>query len=74
MYLDTESYAEYITAYKTFMFEVARVLVRELGSSVSDDQIQTQLEQAFEFERKIATVSIYRLKRGLSNYLLDNDA
>ena len=60
MYLDTESYAEYITAYKTFMFEVARVLVRELGTSVTDDQIITQVDQAFEFERKIATVSLPR--------------
>ena len=57
MYLDTESYAEYITAYKTFMFELAKVLVRELGTSVSDDQIHTQLEQAFDFERRLATVS-----------------
>ena len=57
MYLDTESYAEYITAYKTFMFEVALVLVRELGSSVTDDQIHSQVEQAFAFETKIAKVS-----------------
>jgi len=56
MYLDTESYAEYITAYKTFMFEVALVLVRELGSSVTDDQIHSQVEQAFAFETKIAKI------------------
>ena len=57
MYLDPESYSDYITAYKTFMFEVARVVVRELGSSVTDDQIHSQVEQVFAFETKIAMVS-----------------
>ena len=62
MYLDTESYAEYITAYKTFMSEVARVVVRELGSSVTDDQIHSQVEQVFAFETKIAMVSQFCFK------------
>ena len=58
MYLDTESYAAYITAYKTFMFDVAKVVARELGSpaSVTDDSIMADVEKAFEFERSIAMV------------------
>lgn len=58
MYLDPESYSDYITAYKTFMFDVAKVVARELGSpaSVTDDSIMADVEKAFEFERSIAMV------------------
>ena len=57
MYLDPESYADYITAYKTFMFDVAKVVARELGSSsVTDESINADVENAFEFEKSIAMV------------------
>ena len=56
MYLDLLSYAEYITAYKTFMFDVAKIVAGELGSSVSDEDIMTDVEKAFEFERSMALV------------------
>ena len=32
MYLDTESYADYITAYKTFMLDTATVMARFVKS------------------------------------------
>ena len=58
MYLDPESYADYISAYKTFMFDVAKVVARELGSwYVTDDTINADVENAFEFEKSIAMVS-----------------
>ena len=56
MYLDLLSYAEYITAYKTFMFDVAEIVAGELQSSVSDEDIMTDVEKAFEFERSMALV------------------
>ena len=59
MYLDPESYVDYITAYKTFMFDVAKVVARELGSStITDESINADVESAFEFERSIAMVCI----------------
>ena len=39
MYLDLDSYADYIAAYKTFMVDTAKVVVRELGSTVTDEQL-----------------------------------
>ena len=39
MYLDLDSYADYIAAYKTYMVDTARVMVRELGTGVSDEQL-----------------------------------
>lgn len=56
MYLDLESYASYITAYKTFMVDLARVIVRELGTGVTEDMLLESAEQIFEFEREIAQV------------------
>ena len=57
MYLDLESYADYITAYKTFMFDVAKIVAGALESSVSDEEIMADVEKAFEFETSIALVS-----------------
>jgi hypothetical protein len=39
MYLDLESYADYIAAYKTLMVDSARVMVRELGTSVTEEKL-----------------------------------
>ena len=39
MYLDLDSYADYIAACKTFMVDTAKVVVRELGSTVTDEQL-----------------------------------
>ena len=39
MYLDLDSYADYIAAYKTYMVDTARVMVRELGTAVPDEQL-----------------------------------
>ena len=41
MYLDLDSYADYIAAYKTYMVDTARVMVRELGTAVPDEQLAT---------------------------------
>jgi len=54
MYLDLESYAEYITAYKTFMVDTARVLVRELGTSVTEEQLVAAADKVFDFETRVA--------------------
>eukprot|EP00092_Neocalanus_flemingeri_P034170 GFUD01037162.1.p1 GENE.GFUD01037162.1~~GFUD01037162.1.p1 ORF type:complete len:770 (-),score=219.06 GFUD01037162.1:48-2252(-) len=56
MYLDVDSYAEYIAAYKTFMVDTGSVLVRELGSGVSDETLMAKADEVFEFERQIAMV------------------
>lgn len=75
MYLDLDSYADYITAYKTFMFDVAKIVAGALESSVSDEEIMADVEKAFEFETSIALVSkslkssvLYEL------YFLDHDS
>ena len=39
MYLDLDSYADYIAAYKTYMVDTARVMVRELATAVPDEQL-----------------------------------
>ena len=39
MYLDLDSYADYIAAYKTYMVDTARVMVRELGTAIPDEQL-----------------------------------
>lgn len=56
MYLDTESYADYITAYKTFMVESAKVFVKEMSSGVSEETLMAKADEVFEFERQIAMV------------------
>jgi len=56
MYLDLDSYADYIAAYKTFMVETARVMVRELGTSVTEDQLILTADKIFDFEREVALV------------------
>ena len=56
MYLDLESYADYITAYKTFMFDVAKIVATNLASAVTDEDIMKDVESAFEFERSIALI------------------
>ena len=57
MYLDLDSYASYISAYKTFMVELAKVIVRELGTGVTEETLVAKAEEIFEFERQIAQVS-----------------
>ena len=39
MYLDLDSYADYIAAYKTYMVDTARVMSRELDTHVPDEQL-----------------------------------
>jgi len=56
MYLDPESYADYITAYKTFMYDVAKVVSLHLQSGVTDDDIGSSVEAAFEFEKSLALI------------------
>jgi len=56
MYLDLDSYADYITAYKTFMVASASVIARELGSQVSNLDLIQKAEEVFEFERQLALV------------------
>jgi len=56
MYLDVESYADYIAAYKNFMVSAAAVFARELGSSVTAEQLQASADEVFEFERQIAMI------------------
>lgn len=56
MYMDLDSYADYIAAYKTFMVETAKVLVREMGTAVSEETLMAKADEVFEFERQIALV------------------
>merc|ERR1712241_1508847 len=57
-YLDTESYADYITAYKTFMHETAVVMARELGETVNEDELSAAVENVFQFEAALAVFSV----------------
>jgi len=54
MYLDQESYADYIAAYKAFMFGTAKVMARELGSGVEDSFLLESVDSVFELEAGIA--------------------
>lgn len=56
MYLDEDSYSDYIAAYKTFIVNSARVLVRELGTAVTGDTLIQKANEIFEFEKQIAMV------------------
>jgi len=56
MYLDPEKYSDYITAYKTFMVDTARVIVREVGSGVTEDQLAKSAEEVFAFESSVAEI------------------
>jgi len=56
MYMDLDSYADYIAAYKTFMVETAKVFVREMGTAVSEETLMAKADEIFEFERQIALV------------------
>lgn len=56
MFLDLESYSDYIASYKTFMFDVAKVVAREMNTGVTDDALMADVEAAFEFERSLALV------------------
>ena len=57
MYLDLDSYSSYIMAYKTFIVETAKVIVRELGTAVTEETLVAKAEEVFEFERQLAQVS-----------------
>ena len=59
MYLDEDSYSDYIAAYKTFIVNSARVLVRELGTAVTGDTLIQKANEIFEFEKQIAMVSAH---------------
>ena len=56
MYLDLDSYATYITAYKTYIFDTAKIMVREMGSSVTDESLTAAVEDIFLLETGIAKV------------------
>jgi len=56
MYLDLDSYASYIAAYKAFMVDTARVLVREMGTNVAEEQLLMTADKVFEFERQMAVI------------------
>merc|ERR1711892_8313 len=56
MYLDLESYADYIAAYKTYMVDTAKVMVRVLATGVTEETLMAKAEEVFEFERQIALV------------------
>jgi len=56
MYLDLESYADYIAAYKTYMVDTANVMVRVLATGVTEETLMAKAEEVFEFERQIALV------------------
>merc|ERR1712212_437346 len=51
MYLDLDSYADYIAAYKTYMVDTARVMVRELATAVPDEQLAMAADKIFDFEK-----------------------
>jgi len=56
MYLDLDSYADYIAAYKTFIVETSKVFAREIGTEVTEETLVAKAEDVFEFERQIAMV------------------
>jgi len=56
MYLDLDSYATYITAYKTYIFDTAKIMVREMGSSVTDESLTAAVEDIFLLETGIAKI------------------
>jgi len=56
MYLDVESYADYIAAYKTFMVSAAAVFAREIGSSVTVEQLEASADEVFEYEKQLAMI------------------
>merc|ERR1719187_1423698 len=43
-----------IAAYKTYMVDTARVMVRELGTGVSDEQLAMAADKMFDFEKEVA--------------------
>lgn len=57
MYLKPDEYADFITAYKTFMLKTAKVMTRELGENVSPDLLGAAVENIFTFETSLAYVS-----------------
>lgn len=56
MYLKPDEYADFITAYKTFMLNTAKVMTRELGENVSPDILGAAVENIFTFETSLAYV------------------
>jgi len=56
-YMDEESYADYIAAYKTFIFDIATVMVREVGSGVSAEDLKSAIEDVYQLEKSLAMIS-----------------
>ena len=55
-YLDQDTYAEQVAAYKTFIGGVADVMIRELGSDVTQTELNQRVEDLFNFEYRLAVV------------------
>ena len=64
-YMDQETYADYIEAYKTYIVDVARVFVRETTAGISDEELRQHAEELFAFEYRLA-----RVKRRLNKISL----
>lgn len=52
--MDQDSYADYISAYKNYIVDIARVMTRETGESVSDTSLIQAAENIVAFETKLA--------------------
>lgn len=56
MYVEQDSYTEYINAYKTYVFEVANVISRELGTNIPEPDLRQAVDDLFAFETELAKV------------------
>ncbi|TRY79621.1 hypothetical protein TCAL_09039 [Tigriopus californicus] len=53
-YIDQDTYADYISAYKNYIVDIARVMTREIGSGVSDTALIQAADNIVAFETKLA--------------------
>ena len=56
MYVNPESFAVYVAAYKEYIVDVARVISREEGNGISDETLIQAAEDIFTLEAKLAEV------------------
>uniref|UniRef100_A0A915KJM4 Peptidase M13 N-terminal domain-containing protein n=1 Tax=Romanomermis culicivorax TaxID=13658 RepID=A0A915KJM4_ROMCU len=55
-YLDDKQYAPIVSAYKTFIRNIAQILVSDANVSISNDQINADVDKMFAFEQKLAKI------------------
>jgi len=58
MLVAPDDYADYVTAYKNYIIDVARVISREAGTFVDDIQLIQRADNIFEFESRLASGTV----------------